>query len=330
MARDRNREREAARQSDREEQYGGPRGGQGESAQQRYAGGGYGQGVDRQGGWQGTGQDAWQDQQYGGSGARGQGFGTGGPQQQHDPDFGRQFGSGQGGQGRGGQWGTGGHGSGSFGQSASDQGRNFGQGDYYQGQDYGERFGQSGRSGQGGYDMQGNPGGSAGQQGSRGSGYGQQGFGSYGPQSFQAGGYGQQSGGGGFEGEHGRGYESGRQMGHVGRGPKGYRRSDDRIREDVSEELTRHPGVDATDIEVRVENGEVTLTGTVESRQAKRMAEDCVEQCSGVREVHNQLRVNRQGSAQGFQHDASQGSGQFEGRKGEETQSRSSQTRRRT
>ena len=85
-------------------------------------------------------------------------------------------------------------------------------------------------------------------------------------------------------------------MGYVGRGPKGYRRSDDRIREDASEELTRHPGIDASDIEVHVENGEVTLTGTVDGRRAKRMAEDCVEQCSGVKEVHNQLRVNRQGS----------------------------------
>jgi hypothetical protein len=120
-------------------------------------------------------------------------------------------------------------------------------------------------------------------------------------------------------------------MGYVGRGPKGYRRSDDRIREDVSEELTRHPGVDASEIEVRVENGEVTLTGTVESRQAKRMAEDCVEQCSGVKEVHNQLRVNRQGSTQGSL-ESSQGAGQFEGRKqeSEESRSRSSQTRGRS
>ncbi|MGE5927282.1 MAG: BON domain-containing protein [Gemmatimonadota bacterium] len=104
-------------------------------------------------------------------------------------------------------------------------------------------------------------------------------------------------------------------MGHVGRGPKGYRRSDDRIREDVSEELTRHPAVDASEIEVRVENGEVTLTGSVDSRHAKRMAEDCVEQCSGVKEVHNQLRVNRQGSSQGDQQDTPSRTSQARGRK---------------
>ncbi|HEX6089350.1 MAG TPA: BON domain-containing protein [Gemmatimonadales bacterium] len=306
-------ERDAARQSDREEQYGGLQDdgmnepGRGFGGQQRYAGGGYGQGQEGSD-WQG--QSNWQDQQYGGSGSRGQGFGTGGAQQQHDPGFGRQFGGGPIGEGRGETWGTGGHGSGSFGQSASGQGRNFGQGDYYQGQDYGDRFGQSGRSGQAGR-------------------YGQQG---YGQQGFQ-GGFEQQGIGSGFGSESGRGYESGRQMGYVGRGPKGYRRSDDRIREDVSEELTQHPGIDASDIEVRVENGEVTLTGTVESRQAKRMAEDCVDRCSGVKEVHNQLRVNRQGSQQGSTQgslqDSSQGAGQSEGRKqgSEESRSRSSPAR---
>ncbi len=77
----------------------------------------------------------------------------------------------------------------------------------------------------------------------------------------------------------------------AGRGPKGYKRSDDRIREDVNEELTRNPDIDASDIEVKVESGEVTLTGTVDSRQTKRLAEDLAEGCSGVHEVHNQLRI---------------------------------------
>ena len=76
-----------------------------------------------------------------------------------------------------------------------------------------------------------------------------------------------------------------------GKGPKGYQRSDDRIREDVCERLTHHPEVDASEIDVKVNNGEVTLTGTVDERNAKRMAEDAVENVSGVREIHNQLRV---------------------------------------
>lgn len=82
----------------------------------------------------------------------------------------------------------------------------------------------------------------------------------------------------------------------AGRGPKNYRRSDDRIREDVNEELTRNPDIDATDIEVRVEAGTVTLSGQVDSRHAKRLAEDVCESITGVQEVDNQLRVQRAGS----------------------------------
>jgi hypothetical protein len=78
---------------------------------------------------------------------------------------------------------------------------------------------------------------------------------------------------------------------HSGRGPQGYQRSDARIEEDVCEHLTHHGMLDATGIQVRVENGEVTLTGTVESRQAKRLAEDILDSISGVKDIHNQLRV---------------------------------------
>jgi osmotically-inducible protein OsmY len=59
----------------------------------------------------------------------------------------------------------------------------------------------------------------------------------------------------------------------------------------VCEALTDHDDVDATDIEVTVKNGEVALTGVVEDRYMKRLAEECVERVSGVRDVHNQLRI---------------------------------------
>jgi len=79
----------------------------------------------------------------------------------------------------------------------------------------------------------------------------------------------------------------------AGRGPKGYTRSDERIREDVNDQLTDHHGVDASDIEVRVQNGEVTLTGTAPDRMAKRIAEDCALAVRGVKDVHNQIRVQQ-------------------------------------
>jgi hypothetical protein len=81
-----------------------------------------------------------------------------------------------------------------------------------------------------------------------------------------------------------------------GRGPKNYVRSDERIREDVCEHLLEHPYVDASDIEVIVRDGEVTLSGTVEARMVKRAAEDACDHVRGVKDVHNHLRVRRAGS----------------------------------
>ena len=80
---------------------------------------------------------------------------------------------------------------------------------------------------------------------------------------------------------------------HRGKGPAGYRRSDERIRELVCESLTDDDQIDASRIEVAVENGEVTLTGSVDDRHAKRDAEDCACSVVGVRDVQNLLRVQR-------------------------------------
>ncbi|PWC44730.1 BON domain-containing protein [Azospirillum sp. TSO22-1] len=80
---------------------------------------------------------------------------------------------------------------------------------------------------------------------------------------------------------------------HRGRGPRGYTRSDDRIREDVSDRLTDDRYVDASDIDIGVSNGEVTLTGHVDHRSAKRRAEDLAEAVSGVTHVQNNLRVRQ-------------------------------------
>jgi hypothetical protein len=79
----------------------------------------------------------------------------------------------------------------------------------------------------------------------------------------------------------------------TGKGPKGYQRSDERIHEDVSEELAQHGEIDATDIQVRVSKREVSLDGEVETREQKRLAEDIVEACPGVREVQNNLHVRK-------------------------------------
>ena len=82
-----------------------------------------------------------------------------------------------------------------------------------------------------------------------------------------------------------------RPVSHRGRGPKNWRRSDERIAEMVNERLTDHDDVDATDIEVAVQDGEVTLTGFVTSRRQKRVAEDVAWSCGGVHDVHNRLTL---------------------------------------
>jgi len=88
------------------------------------------------------------------------------------------------------------------------------------------------------------------------------------------------------------GWPEQRTGGFRGKGPRGYRRSDERIRDDVNESLTDDHHVDASDIEVEVRDGEVTLSGTVRSRDQKRHAEEVIEQLSGVVDVHNRLRVS--------------------------------------
>jgi osmotically-inducible protein OsmY len=78
---------------------------------------------------------------------------------------------------------------------------------------------------------------------------------------------------------------------HRGKGPAGYQRSDERIRELVCDSLTDDDQLDASHIEVSVSHGEVTLSGTVDDRRAKRDAEDCAWSAPGVRDVHNLLRI---------------------------------------
>lgn len=119
---------------------------------------------------------------------------------------------------------------------------------------------------------------------------------------WNTGGGGYESGGWTGQERYGRSSSMGRAMTggpYAGRGPRGYQRSDERIREDVCERMCDCGELDASDIEVRVSNAEVTLQGSVHDRQDKRLAEDLADQISGVREVHNQIRVSQPGSDAG-------------------------------
>lgn len=110
-------------------------------------------------------------------------------------------------------------------------------------------------------------------------------------------------------------YNAGSTGSFRGRGPKGYRRSDERIREDVCECLTDDERIDATNIDVQVKECEVTLTGTVNSREEKRRAEDLIDRLSGVKDINNNLRVvNEGGLIEGSQSKQGSASSQSTGR----------------
>jgi osmotically-inducible protein OsmY len=84
---------------------------------------------------------------------------------------------------------------------------------------------------------------------------------------------------------------------HKGKGPKSYKRTDDRIHDEICDRLTQHSLIDASLMDVHVENGVVTLTGEVLDRRMRYMAEDVADNVSGVKEIHNKLRVTRERAA---------------------------------
>lgn len=195
----------------------------------------------------------------------------------------RAFGQGQG-QDRGGYT------SDSYGRTVHSMGG--GQGGYGQGVGYNDRQGWNDR--QSGYgqsygDRQGN----YGQGQSQGQGWNDR-QGSYGQgQQSQSWGGRQDQGFGGQDRNMGMGEGGGQR---TGRGPKGYKRSDERIREDICDRLAAHGEVDAGEVDVQVSEGEVTLTGTVTHKNDKRLIEQIAEFVQGVQEVHNQLRMQRSSS----------------------------------
>ena len=80
-----------------------------------------------------------------------------------------------------------------------------------------------------------------------------------------------------------------------GVGPVGYRRSDERICEEVCERLTYDGQLDPSMVSVEVRDGDVLLAGWVNDRAQKYLAEDISEEVAGVRSVKNEMRVGSGG-----------------------------------
>lgn len=87
--------------------------------------------------------------------------------------------------------------------------------------------------------------------------------------------------------------EAFKEKNYKGKGPKGYVRSDERIREEACECLTDHPEINPRKMEVHVSQGIVTLEGVVEDRQTKRAIEDLIDDVCGVKDIHNHLTLEK-------------------------------------
>lgn len=73
--------------------------------------------------------------------------------------------------------------------------------------------------------------------------------------------------------------------------PRGYKRTDERIYEEVCERLSNVPGLDPTDVSVEVKEGTVTLEGTIDSRYSKHAVENIADSVCGTKDVINHLRI---------------------------------------
>lgn len=254
--------------------WGGQSGGgqYGQSGQYSQPGGQSGQSG---GGQYGSGQ-GWQDGRYGDQSGWG-GYGHSGQERWGNERFGEH---GQQGFGQGGQYGY------------SQYGANFGQ---QGGSEYGRPGHQRWSQGASYTPMSGTYGYGQGNQGDRGgfsdrnqSGFGQ-GFGSgssmYGtnqPEHHRWG------GGQGFGERFSERFGERR-----GKAPRTYQRGDERIRDEICERIARETDIDASEVDIQVQSGEVTLSGMVENRSCKRELEDIAETVFGVRDVHNNLKVNK-------------------------------------
>lgn len=79
---------------------------------------------------------------------------------------------------------------------------------------------------------------------------------------------------------------------NVGKGPKGWLLSDEKLKDRVSEVLYHSHDVDPSEMEISVEDRVVYLKGNIKSCGMKQVAEDLVASIPGVEDVFTQLKVS--------------------------------------
>ena len=84
-----------------------------------------------------------------------------------------------------------------------------------------------------------------------------------------------------------------------GRGPKGYKLIDERVYENVCEALFHEPQIDASGVEVSVQDGTVTLSGVAKDKETRQQIEDLAMDCVGVQHVYNKISIRPNTDPQG-------------------------------
>jgi hypothetical protein len=77
---------------------------------------------------------------------------------------------------------------------------------------------------------------------------------------------------------------------HRGKGPRGYRRSDERIMEDIIDRLNADRALDLSEIEIEVRDGDIYLSGNGRDRITRHRIEDIVNNVPGVKNIENAIR----------------------------------------
>lgn len=79
---------------------------------------------------------------------------------------------------------------------------------------------------------------------------------------------------------------------YSGHGPKNWKISDEKLKEKVCEILLKSSEVDATELEVEVEDRVVTLKGFIANRGMKNVAEDLIASIPGIEDVFSEVRYH--------------------------------------
>ena len=88
-------------------------------------------------------------------------------------------------------------------------------------------------------------------------------------------------------------YEREESVNYFGKGPKGYRRSPERIIDDASERLARDFELDASGITVDLEDRVLVLKGEVGTRRDKHRAEWLLEELPGIDDIKNLITIKK-------------------------------------